>query len=90
MTQYFVSIQIEEDIRLKNIGWLAQIFEVTAKDPIPAEIFSLQQVILTNKESYDSIVAVYEEHTTAAIFSYDEQMQTVSCSDAYEHTWNIN
>ncbi len=52
-----------------GVGWLAKNFEVSVEDPVPATVpANREQVVLTNTASYNSIVAVYEEYTTAALF----------------------
>lgn len=89
MAQFVVWIQTAENGL--GVGWLAMIFEVTPEYPIPTDIpANIDQVVMTNRESYDSIVEVYNEHTTHAIFSYDEPGAKIDCTGAYTGSWPID
>jgi len=89
MTQYVIQIQtIENGL---GIGWLAKSFEVTPEYPIPTNVPSNRvQVILTNTTSFNEIVAVYDQYTTAAIFSYDQPAGTINCTGAVTDSWPID
>jgi hypothetical protein len=89
MTQYVIQIQVAENGA--GVGWLAKCFEVTEQAPIPSVVPSNRvQVIMTNTASFNSIVAVYDQYTTAAIFSYDEPGAKIDCSGAVIDSWPIN
>lgn len=89
MAQYV--IQIQESANGLGVGWLAKCFEVGEDKPIPTEIPSNRvQVIMTNTTNFNEIVSVYEDYTTTAIFSYNEGAGTISCTGAYEDTWDID
>jgi len=63
MLEYVIQIQTSD-------GWLAKSFKVTPEFPIPTNIpIGRVQVVMTNTISFKEIEAVYNEHTTAAIFS---------------------
>ena len=89
MTQYVVQIQIEENGL--GIGWLAKCFEVSAESPIPGSWpTNREQIVMTNTNSFNAIVAVYDEYTTNAIFSYDERGAKIDCTGAVTDSWPIN
>lgn len=89
MTQYVIQIQTETNGL--GVGWLAKSFKVTEKCPIPSNVPANRvQVILTNAASFGGIIAAYAEHTTAAIFSYDEPGAKIDCSGAVTDSWPIN
>ena len=91
MTQYVVQIQTEANG--EGVGWLAKSFEVTAENPIPppADVpANREQVILTNTDSYNGIVAAYSEYGTEAIFSYDEPGGMIDVTGAVTDSWPID
>ena len=86
MTQYVIQIQTAPNGL--GVGWLAKSFEVTGEIPIPTDVPSNRvQVILTNTTSFDGIVEVYDEYTTAAIFSYDDGAEIINCTGAVTDSW---
>jgi len=89
MAQYVIQIQVSENGL--GIGWLAKSFEVGEGKPIPEDVPSNRvQVIMTNTTNYNEIISVYNQYLTAAIFSYDDVEETISCTGAYEGTWDID
>jgi len=90
MPQYVIEIQVEENGI--GVGWLAQSFEITKDTPIPSVVPDNRiQKILTNTQSFNEIVAIYEGYRWPAIkFSTTEEAETISCIGEYEHTWPIN
>lgn len=87
--QYVIQIQIAENG--VGIGWLAKCFTVTPETPIPTQVpANREQIIMTNTDSFNSIVAVYEQYTTAAIFSYDETGAKIDCTGPVTDSWPIN
>ena len=89
MAEYVVQIQISDNG--EGIGWLAKSFEVTEETPIPSTVPSNRvHVILTNTDSFNSIVDVYNEYTTDAIFSYDEPGAKIDCTGPVTDSWPIN
>jgi hypothetical protein len=80
-------------VQIRNDGWLALSFEVGPGKPIPSPEDippDCEQVILTNTTSYNAIVAVYNQYTTAAVFSYDEPGAKIDCSGPVTDSWPIN
>ena len=89
MTQYVIRIQ--DTANGHGIGWLAKAFEVTSEYPIPTNVPPKRvQVILTNTDSFNSIVGVYDEYFTEALFSYDEPGGTIDCTGAVTDSWPID
>ena len=89
MSQYVIQIQTAENG--VGIGWLAKTFEVTPEFPIPENVPANRvQVILTNTDSYNGIVTVYDEYTSAAIFSYDDPGAKIDCTGAVTDSWPID
>jgi len=89
MSQYVIQIQVAENG--VGVGWLAKSFEVTPDAPIPEHVPENRvQVIMTNTDSFNGIMAVYNEYTTAAIFSYDEPEGLINCTGAVTDSWPIN
>ena len=89
MNQYVIQIQIKDNGA--GIGWLAKSFKVTQETPIPENVPSNRvQVVMTNTNSYDAIVAAYVQYTTTAIFSYDEPGAKIDCAGAVTDSWPIN
>lgn len=89
MTQYVIQIQTEENGVC--VGWLAKSFEVTPEAPIPEVVpDNRAQAVLTNSESFNGIVAVYNQYRDAAIFSYDEPGAKIDCSGAVTDSWPID
>ena len=73
MPQYV--LQIEEDT-----GWLAKCFQVSPECPIPEVVpEGREQVVMTNTDSFWSIVNIYNQYTTGAVFNYDEAEETIYC-----------
>lgn len=83
-------IQIQNASNGVSVGWLAKSFEVTSETPIPTIVPSnREQVILTNTDSFNGIIAVYREYTNAAIFSYDEPGGKIDCTGAVTDSWSV-
>lgn len=89
MTQYVIQIQTEPNG--EGVGWLAKAFKVTPDTPIPEHVQPNRvQIVMTNADSFNAIVVVYNEYTTAAIFSYDEPGAKIDCTGAYTGSWPID
>ena len=89
MAQYVIQIQDKESKPEPGIGWLAKSFEVSETSPIP-ETWpdSRVQVVLTNTDSYDGIVAAYNTYNyPGVLFSYDAEAETISCTGKVTNTW---
>ena len=87
--QYVIQIQVEANG--VKVGWLAKSFQVTHDDPVPTYVPPKRiQVVMTNGDSFNSIVAVYNQYETDAIFSYDDTEKTVNCAGAFTGSWPIN
>ena len=82
-------IQIQTLPNGVNVGWLAKAFEITPEYPIPSVIPPLRiQVVMTNMDSFNSIVAVYKEYTTDAIFS--KNGTDIDVTGAVTDSWSID
>ena len=94
MTQYVIQIQNVENGSSRislGIGWLAKSFEVTSECPIPTDFPSSRiQILLTNTAGFNAIVAVYNEHTTDVVFTYDQPGGTINCTGAVTNSWPID
>ena len=83
MTQYVLEI--------RDDGWLECSFTVTEESPVPeTPPTGCTQVVMTNTDSYNAIVAAYDQYTTQLIFSYDEPGEKIDCAGAITDSWPIN
>ncbi len=90
MTQYVIQIQVKENGN--KVGWLAKSFKVTPTSPIPTSWSPLfVQVVLTNTQSFNEIVAVYAEYKLDVIFGYDDEpVKKIYCGGAVTKEWPVD
>ncbi len=82
MTQYVIQIRTSD-------GWLAKSFEVTPEYPIPTQVPAGRvQVLMTNTDSYNGIVSVYDEYTTSAVFA--DNPPNIDVSGPVTDSWPID
>ena len=87
MSQYV--IQIQTTANGVNVGWLAKAFKVTPEEPIPGTVPAGRiQVVMTNTDSFNGIVSVYQQYSTQAIFS--KNGTNIDVSGPVTDSWPID
>lgn len=86
MTDYLIQIRDSDGLLIKS-------YEINAQHPArptPPPPPDRTQVIMTNANSFNAIVAAYNQYTSGLVFSYDDQAETISCTGEISDTWPIN
>lgn len=83
MSEYVIQIRSSEQRLIKS-------YEVNDDSPVRIDVPGCrEQIVLTDEETFNEVVALYDQYGTELDFSYDAGTTTLSCAGAHIQEWDV-